>query len=117
MEGLVKKPCELSIKQPPKIVLNIWENEIENNWNGKVSIVNKANIVRKLEEIPEADKDTINLGWLEVEHIFEANGWNVELDETWDNWTFTEKKKHPIPKTDLNTPPSIDCYSPISPCY
>lgn len=113
MEGRVKKPCQMSIKQPPDNVLKIWEEEVEKNWNGKISTVSRESILKRLYNLVDNRKDIFDNNWLDIEETFEANGWKVWQDDGEDYWYFEAKEKeHPIPKGTSYSPPIWRGYSP-----
>ena len=69
MEGLVKKPCEISVSDTdvPKEELDRWMKLVEKNWDEK----NKQSKVYETE--------IYTTFWPAIVPIFKANGWDVHF--------------------------------------
>lgn len=90
---------------PPK-VLDTWNKLIVKNRSGRRSVVMQNSAIEALRgAMTSANSDTLiprqmvfDEGWLNIEEVYRANGWNVEYDkpgynETYEaSFTFTARK-------------------------
>lgn len=63
----------------PNFVIDVWNKEIANNYNGIKSIVNCKNIRIKLENACLKNKVSYCGEFLDIEEIYRKRGWEVTL--------------------------------------
>jgi len=82
----------------PDAVIEAWNEVIAKNWNGKTSSFTQDEIVKRIVKKAKIKRDKVfDKRYLDVEDIYETEGWNVHYDrpgynETY-NATFEFKKK------------------------
>ena len=84
----------------PDSVILVWNEAITKFWKGHRAIVKQNYIVQKLNEHhPDVERSEIyEIGWLNIETMFEQAGWKVSYDkpgydETYDAYfEFTKAK-------------------------
>lgn len=90
---------EQKLKDLPDGVISVWNTAIAKNWRGSNATVYQKDIVDDLEKAGYKRTTTYSQGYLDIESIYEAAGWDVEYDkpaynETYDaKFIFTRKKK------------------------
>ena len=104
MKGQPIKPSEVTRAKQRKIpaeVIEVFNELIASNWNGLSSIFGQREVVAAiLAKMPNTERATVYARhWLDVEPLYEAEGWIVEYDkpgfnETYEpTFTFCVKKK------------------------
>ncbi len=86
----------------PDFVFEAFNKCIAKNWNGRSSIVLQKEVVAEIRSLQSgtefAGLDPFKEHWLDVESVYENNGWRVEYDkpsyyESYEpSFTFREKK-------------------------
>lgn len=94
-------PLEILHKIPDEVV-EVFNKEIQDNWNGRSVIIKKKTIIPKILALYSAHLKTITenklyeMNWLDIEETYQKAGWKVryaspDRDESFDAfWTFSK---------------------------
>lgn len=91
------KPQDVEAIPMPDVVIIIFNDLIQRNWDGTKAVVMQSEAVKLIaEEIGVEKSDVFKNRWLDVEGLYKEAGWNVRYDAPWYNEsyepTFTFRK-------------------------
>lgn len=66
----------------PDEVIEIWNRVLAKRYRSGSATIKQDEIVQELVSLTQGDRQKIfENGWLEIEELYNANGWNVEYDK------------------------------------
>lgn len=88
------------IRDLPDEVIDAWNRILVRHWCGGSMTIRQETVVEELMPLSNFNRGAIfSNGWLDVEELYRANGWNVEYDrpgynESYDAfWVFTKRSR------------------------
>lgn len=87
------------VKKVPDAVIKAFNEEIQERWDGNKAVVLQEDVVSRIQGLMEVQRGKIfDKGWLNVESIYEDEGWSVSYekpayDETFKAYFSFKKEK------------------------
>lgn len=76
-------------KQIPDAIIQVFNDLIAENYNNGLAKVTQDAAIRRIEEETGLSRaEVFDKGWLDVEGLYEAAGWNVTYDKPGYNETY-----------------------------